>query len=34
MASVFTKNVFGSITVNPGSNDESGGDNDGNEPNK
>ena len=34
MASVFTKNVFGSITVNPGSNDEGGGDDDGNEPNK
>ena len=34
MASVFTKHVFGSITVNPGSNDESGGDDDSNEPNK
>ena len=34
MASVFTKNVFGSITVNPGSNDEGGGHDDGNEPNK
>ena len=34
MARVFTKNVFGSVTVNPGSNDEGGGDNDGNEPNK
>ena len=34
MAGVFTKNVFGSLTVNPGSNDEGGGDDNGNEPNK
>ena len=34
MACVFTKSVFGSLTVNPGSDDEGGGDDDGNEPNK
>ena len=34
MAGVFTKNVFGSLIVNPGSNDEGGGDDNGNEPNK
>ena len=34
MAGVFTKSVFGSLTVNPGSDGEGGGDDDGNEPNK
>ena len=34
MTRVFTKNVFGSIIVNPGSSDEGGGDDDDNEPNK
>ena len=34
MVGVFTKNVFGSLSVNNGSNDEGGGDDDGNERNK